>query len=469
MDKILKYTYFSLLLIALIAAVPIILLGLQGYVGNNHILTAWDELYSVREVYQILNSSSLKNFTLNIIAGNGYAYGRFMYMLDSLFACIPYWLFGLKGLIFSVRLAHTCYLILGFHLIIRLFISNWVYRLLCLGIFLVFPFTNYFAAMPKPEPLQLLLLGIFFNIKDKNWAWIFLGLALGSKVSLLFGVFFLLVFSLWQCKKNSLQLFYWAKTFGYFLLGLCIAIPGLVFALFNPYFRNGIMHIFSSSQKPYDDHSLTIFDWLKYYFLDFFAMPSIINCLFAASIFIFAIIMFCKNKKDRNYIIFSFLLLIPIMLFTKRLWGHYLFLGLILLLPLLFKFIENYINSKKIIFLSFGLSVFFILFIGKSALNTYQIILNRENTTLFINTRSQTQLAILKCLNHKKSVIGIDLDLYYQFDWYVEKSKNGIYYTIQNKQEASKCDCLILSEKRIIVFKDIETRNETMVEIIKID
>ncbi len=343
-----KLLYWVLIGFFVLLCAKINSIGLIGYDGGSNPFTAFDELIFLREVYNILNASNLKEFVLSVIAGKGYIYGRFNYMCDALIAAIPFYVFGTKGLVFAIRMAHAFYLILGFHLINRYINKELgLSRLLSLIVFFFFPYTLYFIGMPKPEPMQLLLIGLFFTFNSKDWAWLLLGLAFGSKISIAFGCLFLVGVILYQFYQKEINLRQFLNKAFYGLTGLIIALPALPLSLISPHFRNGLIKIVTTASKPYDNPKITFGDWIIRLLQYYDPLPFWLSAILVLIILICAALILRKHREYSSYVIFAALAIIPIMLFTKRLWVFYLFIGMVMLIPFVFRFASEIARKKK--------------------------------------------------------------------------------------------------------------------------
>jgi len=418
--------YWALVAFFVVIAAFINSVGLVGYHGGSNPFAAFDELYSVGEVYHILNAQGIKSFILSIIAGNGYIYGRFIYICDALLAFIPYHLFGLKGLVFSIRMAHAIYLIIGFHLINR-FINTEVglARLFTLVLFFSFPVTTYFVGMPKPEPMQFLLIGLFFNYRKHTWSWLLLGLALGSKISIAFACIFLVGLLLYQIYKKTLSFKKLLSISAYGLAGLFIALPSIPIGIFNPHFRKGLINIVSTASKPYDDPSITISDWIIKLFDYYYTLPFAISFILVSLILVSAIWTAKMKSNYRVYLIFAYLCIIPIMLFTKRLWGHYLFLGLALMLPFVFHWLlSQHLFKKYKIAIAATILLLFSLNL-KPVYDNVRSAIERNSSASYKEGKKTTLDALAYCYRtYPTKSTGIDIKLYYQFEWFIHKDAN---------------------------------------------
>lgn len=412
--------------------------GLDGFIGMYSMFSSFDEIYCIREVKNILESDGIKPLVLNIVAGKGYIYGRLMHMLNSALCAIPYHLFGMEGLVFTMRMAHCIYLFVGLWLVTRYVVANHVNQILAFLVLLVLPVTLYFMGIPKPEALQVLLIGVFIYLKDKySWAWIFLGLALGSKVSIAFSV---LVVGIYEVMKDIKTHQIWnlfAKGI-WAMAGLFIALPALPLAILNANFRYGLQNIIATTKKPYDDQSINFFSWLHKWFDYFSELPQILSYFLVLTIFIASIIYFVRFKSKRYYILFAYAALLPIMLMTKRLWEHYLFLGTAMLLPLVFEVVQSakWKMAKYALFILFFIQVIFHTRGVQRASGELQSAeeVNIKNKTL--------ELVETALENYPNKRLGIDIMLYYNYSWIGNEQ-----ITTVNFREFQEVDYLILPDE----------------------
>ena len=427
---------FVTFIIYLIGSTLVSLGALEGFIGSFSMFASFDEIYSIREVQNILDSASLKELFLNIIAGNGYIYGRLIYFINAIICFIPYHNFGVDGLVFTMRIAQCICLFIGFWLLISYTVKNYSSQLFALLVLLVFPITLYFMGAPKPEPLQILLIALFFKFHKKyNWSWLFLGLALGTKVSISFSVLFLGLAELYAVIKTKDFKRIWENGL-WALFGLLIALPGLFFAIFFPAFRNGLINIVASTKKPYDDPSITFITWLNKWMSYFSEMPVFVSYALMGIVLTASIWFLIKRTNKTTYIIFAFAALLPVMLMTKRLWGHYLFLGTAMLLPLVFEFIDQ-LKLKKyvkpIVFTLFFIQVIYHtngILKAKGELESEKEIAIKNKTLNMIEEAKKLEIS---------GQIGVDLSLYYNYSWI----KNDQILTA-NKNEFDHLDILIL-------------------------
>lgn len=155
---------FSVLFVVLAS-----ILNLQFLIGSNinTTIAGHDEYIAVKEIYSILAPASLKHWLMAVISGNALYYGRIMFYFDALVAAVPFWLFGIKGMIFTVRMVHALIILLSILLLSNTFLEKANHRLLFLIGSICLYYSMYFMMMPKPEPHQLLCLAWFLNRSKK--------------------------------------------------------------------------------------------------------------------------------------------------------------------------------------------------------------------------------------------------------------------------------------------------------------
>lgn len=196
-----------------------------------------DEKVTFDGVQKILYPESFQSFIFNIYNGRDHRYGRSLWNSIALFSFLPAYLYEVQGQIISARMLQVLLLMSSFQLLGMALLKTWKYRFFLFLLLLSLPFTDYYSTMPKPEPLQLLFLSLFLyyymrsGMKFREKYWILLGLALGTKISILPVILILAVWTVWgELKKQPLAILLdnLVKAFGYFLAGLALAVPILV-------------------------------------------------------------------------------------------------------------------------------------------------------------------------------------------------------------------------------------------------
>ncbi|MCK9799077.1 hypothetical protein M1B34_15515 [Pseudomonas sp. MAFF 302030] len=254
---------------------------------------------------------------------------------------------------------------------------------------LAVPFSDYYVTMPKPEPIQLFLLALFcyFFVKtnaNPSWHWIFAGLAFGTKISTLpaLVVFISLSFAI-KLKSNKLdhcreQI---TNSVKMFFIGLAIAVPILLWPLilivsgcfilrwsskkfnlsivsqclfglfwaFVIYFASRkvlsvwISSTFLNTTHGADQSSINPLSWIEYFINTWLITPPPIGVLLTFTILTYILINIITVSKVENWhlekettalaiAIAGLVLNAAIFLTTKRLWGFYLYPGMILII-----------------------------------------------------------------------------------------------------------------------------------------
>jgi hypothetical protein len=327
---------FSILFLTLAA-----ILNLQFLDGANVNFTfsGHDEYQTVREVYSILKPLSFKHFIMAIISGDVLYYGRIIFYIDALFAYIPYKIWGIEGMVYAIRMTHVLELLLGVLFLSRFIKSNTGKVFFIFNVLILY-YTAYFIMVPKPEPLQLLFLAIFIIKAHKvnwqfGWHFVWLGLAYGAKVDVLtmLPLFFLLPYILGYRKIGD-----GVKSIVAFFAGLIISIPCLLLAPVKPIFlKTYLGSTFGKNEQLYDT-GVTFITWVKTGWLGAFSGGFWIGMILVA-IVIWVLIdgtkNYLKHKQIEIYFIFTLIglgFLLPVMLFTERLWPHYLWKGHVFIL-----------------------------------------------------------------------------------------------------------------------------------------
>ncbi len=333
------------------------LLNLQFLEGANvnYTFSGHDEYLTVREVFSILNPASFKHFFMGIVAGDVLFYGRMMFYVDAFFAFLPFKMFGINGLVFSIRMMHVLYLFFGLAILARTFLKNEISRAVFYLVVLTWYYSAYFIMIPKPEPLQLLVLAMFlyFGLKN-NWAYgkhfILLGLGYGLKfnVLMILPLFFLLPFFTKQFNFKNAFL-----SGIYFFAGVLIAVPALLLSPIKPVFLKGYLQATFGNTKHYDDSVTTVSGWLSDGLFKFYSGNSILGVVVLIVFFVSMMVSFfhfIKKKQIPSSLIVSlvgFCLLAPVILLTNRLWSHYLWTGSVFMMLGLIAFLDSSLYELK--------------------------------------------------------------------------------------------------------------------------
>ena len=196
-----------------------------------------DERVLYDGVYRILHPENLDEFLFSTIDANTHLYGRIFWNINAIVGFLPDYLFGSKGLILSERVSSVLFLSSSYIFFSITFLKGWFFRVFLFFLLVNAPFSSYFMTMPKPEPVQMFFLSLFFYFSKKNQfalekkQWVFLGLSIGTKISILPLSVPMIVFSMYRSfsalglKKTIEET---PKMVMCILLGISISVPILL-------------------------------------------------------------------------------------------------------------------------------------------------------------------------------------------------------------------------------------------------
>ncbi len=324
-----------------------------------------------------------KEQLLGLIYKGGYPhYGPIFFNINAIVCLLPKIFFGDTGVIFAARMSGAFFMISSLIFFTTTFLKNWGLRSLCFLFLINVPSVNYFMCNPKPDPIQLFFLSLFFYYLKKNefslsgFYWIFLGISFGTKISVFLFFIFVPIFSLTYValkQSFSFAITQVSKTIFFIFLGLAISSPSLfpnvvassvIFAIIRVVFlknEKGIIHLntfltfllitlnivisavlhnffsfptalsswfintFLSSQAPADHQSVNFLSWFNYFFTtwlgDFILLNASISITFFL-IFFKGLKLFFKdyqlNKNNLSAFVISFLGLITVIIFFLK-------------------------------------------------------------------------------------------------------------------------------------------------------
>ena len=272
-----------------------------------------------------------------IYSGFWPSYGTIYFNLNAILCLLPKIFFGDSGIIFAGRMSGVLFLTSSFVIFTLTFLKNWALRCFCLLILINIPNVSYFMCNPKPEPIQLFFLSLFFYFfKKNNFAfaqpfWILIGVSFGAKISALPFVLFVPAFAfIYNSNQKSYNhsIEQLPRTIFFIFLGLVISVPSLLpnlifsFILFiflkhlfniaktrvsylgplltlliivfnvvfctilHKYFSlqtgasNWFISTFLSTQHPADHGSINFFSWVNYFFNEWLGGSLFYNLLF---------------------------------------------------------------------------------------------------------------------------------------------------------------------------------------------
>lgn len=192
-----------------------------------------DEQVTVLQMLDAYASEGVADFVWKVWGGYDHRYGRLHWATHVVVGWVPYQLLGAGGAILSARLLSAVALLAASLLICKVLVPDARWRVPVLGVLLAAQTTAYYATMPKPEPLQLLALTLWFAALLRGrgpWQWAWAGVAVGLKVSAvpIVGVVAgLWLLSQWPRRaKPDLRL--WARRLLWAFLGFVVAAPGFL-------------------------------------------------------------------------------------------------------------------------------------------------------------------------------------------------------------------------------------------------
>ena len=290
-----------------------------------------------------------KEQLFSLIYRGGWAnYGPIFFNMHAIVCLLPKIFYGDLGVIFAARMSSAFFLIASLNIFTFTFLKNWILRIFCFLVLINVPGISYLMCLPKPEPIQLFFLSLFFYFFKKNEFslsksyWIFLGIAFGAKISAFLFLVFLPIFAFsYVTIKQPFQAAIIAvpKTIVFIFLGLAISSPFLFPNLFLSFLIyiivkdilsknikkilyldtllivalitlnvawHAILHIgfafttntsgwfvstFLSTQNPADHESINFFSWLNYFFTIWLGDSIILN----VSLVIFSFLIIFKG------------------------------------------------------------------------------------------------------------------------------------------------------------------------------
>jgi hypothetical protein len=297
--------------------------------------------------------------------------------------------------------------------------------------------------VPKPEPLQLLLLAIFLIKAHKvnwqfGWHFVWLGLAYGAKFDVLtvLPLFFILPYILGYRKIAD-----GVKSIIAFFAGLIISIPCLLLAPVKPIFLKTYLGNTFGKTEQYDDTGVAFITWIKTGWLGAFSGGFWIGMTLVAIVICVLINgtkNYLKHKQFEIYFLITLIglgFLLPVMLFTERLWPHYLWKGHVFLLLGTGIFVQPKLNFKK-----FNYILMILITVGGClsiiSQGKYLFSLEKQSKTLIENSH----LAYSYIKTQKNSFVSVqDISVYYPFNYALKENPYHPFaekksYNLENQQ-----------------------------------
>jgi hypothetical protein len=280
----------------------------------------------------------------------------------------------------------------------------------------------------------MFLRGMFKNnyIFGRYFIWLGLALAIKINVLLLLPLLFLLPLFIHKSLGFKVNLQKGFKALIWFFVGFFVGIPCLLLIPIQPVYLKTYLHetVFGTT-RSYDDSSLGFIKWLESglggnYLGSHFLAYVFVLLAFALTIYTAFNYLNRKDKKSLQTVVISttgLILMLSVMVLTKRLWPHYLWTGFVLIWLSFNIFIELSVNGiyKKI---SVGL---LIMFFGFSAFSFYYqalpTIIKRDQTSEMLKTKTESA-QLYKYLESKynNTEIGIDGSVFYPYRHFIHSS-----------------------------------------------
>lgn len=318
-----------------------------------------DELVTHNEVERIQNADNINTY-LDTVVGRDQRYGRTHWYLAYVASTAGEAVLGVQGQVFFTRMAFAMTLVAGICLLSITFLRSTPLRLLSIVIALATPFSSYFATMPKPEPILLFCLSVYFLLSFKRGqylglSFIWLGLAYGTKISALPAVLVLLCYCALRSALESKNAQIWATqiatSVGAFVVGALAAVP-VIIAKGLEGWKIHLQGTWLNRTHGTDSTDVGPTEWLRYIQQDAFfgngPVTWVVLTVFVVTITGVAILAVegFKNDPTLNRLrktlvsreaeilvlfIVALSFIAPILISVQRIWGFYLFGGVAML------------------------------------------------------------------------------------------------------------------------------------------
>ena len=230
-----------------------------------------DEQVFYDGIFKILHPENLKSFFFYVVDAYDHRYGRVFWYTYSAVCFLPEIIIGQKGLILFSRISSVFFLSVSYLILCKVFFRSLFFRLFAFLVFINIPFSSYYMTMPKPEPLQMFFLSLFFVFFKKHKHslnkkyWFFLGLSVGAKISVLPAAIIIVLFSIYRrfSTKGFNKTLQEAPTMiSYLLMGLSVAVPILLknylLSVLLYSFLSTLVSRFLTTSKPHNIFLITI-------------------------------------------------------------------------------------------------------------------------------------------------------------------------------------------------------------------
>ena len=157
--------------------------------NDGRFLLHMDERISYDQIKPVTQARGPVDLIVALV-GSDFRYGRLMYVLPASFAGVAEVFWGERGFISSIRLFFYLSILASALLVFKMGRYSLASALAAITI-MSLPYTEYFATLPKPDAPQVLclLIGLLALSKHRPLiAGLFIGLAMGFKLSSLFAL-----------------------------------------------------------------------------------------------------------------------------------------------------------------------------------------------------------------------------------------------------------------------------------------
>lgn len=305
-----------------------------------------DELITFDGVRAILHPAGKRAFLLAVLDGGDQRYGRILWNASALVAFIPERIAGVPAQIFAARELQAVLQAAAYLILAVTFVQRWIWRALLVAVLCAVPFAASYATWVKPEPIQLLCLSLFFWFLKRDglwkpWSWLFLGLAFGAKISVLpivavaFAVALAVQVRQRAATHDTIRSI--AKIGLAFVIGWVIAVPTLALIPIHPaYFKGYLGWTFLGTGHGADDTTVGPLAWMQQIVIWWPGPAVLVVVSIVLALAVGAAALWKPREPSDRWKalpwIAGLLLLGPIVLTVKRLWGFYLYPGTVLLL-----------------------------------------------------------------------------------------------------------------------------------------
>jgi len=397
--------------------------GANVEVSEGRYMLHADELVTFDGVKRVYREDSFKG-KFDKIIGPDQRYGRPVWYSALLSSFIGDSIAGEKGQIIATRLLFAAMTFISVVLLTLAIVKDRIWQIITIITGVTLPYMAYYATMPKPEPLVFLFLAgsLFCLCKRPNniaFLFFFLGLAFGTKISVLPAIFTLgglslLRYSVSYPMMKSMRAT--LKSFLAFFTGWIIAVPILVFGGkdgINSYLKQ----TWQNRTHGADADAVGIVDWMGYISnTAFFGEGRLITLLVIGFFSVLSIapllLLMSRAPKKTTYEFVKKIIrseeaiiavvyltgcgfLLSIVVSVSRLWGFYLLPGTLFILIAAIAGTESLLYQREIKNIRFKFGVLSVAAVAIAITSFYGIKSSHNNFQLYAN-RSESDMHKLK-------------------------------------------------------------------------